>query len=237
MSYSEIAVSSRDGVTLIKLNRPEKLNAYTPVMGEELVAALREAAADEAIHAVIVTGEGDAFCAGADLDYLKGKTTEAGIRLGEEEFIASFTEELAQLPILTIAAINGAAAGIGITGVLAFDIRIAANDAKLVLNFAELGIVPGMGSSYFLPRLLGEAKARELLLCTRRFSGAEAAELGLVNHAVPAAGVLALAEQLANAAAGCKPGMINAIKRALAHGAVSSLAEAVAMEKQLSEEK
>lgn len=237
MSNSEIVLSSTEGVLLIELNRPEKLNAYTPVMGEELVAALRQAASDASIHAAIVTGRGEAFCAGADLDYLKGKTTSAGLRLGQEEFIASFTEELAQLPILTIAAINGTAAGIGITGMLAFDIRIAANEAKLVLNFAELGIVPGMGSSYYLPRLVGEAKARELLLCTRRFTGAEAAELGLVNHAVPGVGVLALAEELANAAAACKPGMIPAIKRALAHGAVNDLAAAIAMEKRISEEK
>ncbi len=136
MSESEIVLSRNDGVMLIELNRPEKLNAYTPVMGEELVAALRDAASDPSIHAAIVTGRGEAFCAGADLDYLNGEKSPAGLRLGQEEFIASFTEELAQLPILTIAAINGAAAGIGITGVLAFDIRIAANDAKLVLNFA-----------------------------------------------------------------------------------------------------
>ncbi len=94
-----------------------------------------------------------------------------------------------------------------------------------------------MGSSYFLPRLVGEAKARELLLCTRRFSGTEAEGLGLVNHAVPGVGVLALAEELANAAADCKPGMIPAIKRVLAHGAVNDLAEAIAMEKRISEEK
>ena len=93
-------------------------------------------------------------CAGAELDFLRGKKSRTGKALGEEEFIASFTSEFAELPMLTIAAINGVAAGIGITGMLAADVRIAAQDAELVLNFAELGILPGLGSTWYLPRLM-----------------------------------------------------------------------------------
>jgi 2-(1,2-epoxy-1,2-dihydrophenyl)acetyl-CoA isomerase len=237
MSYTEIEVSQKEGVVLIELNRPDKLNAYTPVMGEELVSALREAGSSSEVHAVVLTGKGDAFCAGADLEYLQGKTTAKGARLGEEEFIASFTEELAALPVLTIAAINGAAAGIGVTGTLAFDIRIAADDAKLVLNFAELGILPGLGASFFLPRLVGEARAKELLLCQRRLSGREAAAMGLVNRAVPRVELMALVEELALSAAGCQSGMIADIKRAIAHGSSATLAEALALEKQISSER
>jgi 2-(1,2-epoxy-1,2-dihydrophenyl)acetyl-CoA isomerase len=234
VNYQEILTAVTGGVLQITLNRPDKLNAYTPDMGDELVHALRAAAADGAIHAAIITGAGAAFCAGADLDYLGGKLSRSGKALGEEEFIASFTEEFAGLELLTIAAINGAAAGIGITGMLAADIRVMASDAKLVLNFAELGILPGLGASYFLPRLVGVASARELLICERRLNGDRAAELGLANHAVPAAEVLSLAHQLATAAGACKPGMIGKIKQALNTGQGATLAEALANEAALS---
>ncbi|MEH6584410.1 MAG: enoyl-CoA hydratase/isomerase family protein [Halioglobus sp.] len=236
MPYQEIQLSREAGTVIITLNRPEKLNAYTPDMGEELVHALREAAADDQTCAAVITGAGNAFCAGADLEYLKGKTSRSGKRIGEEEFIAGFTEEFAALPILTVAAINGAAAGIGITGMLAADIRVVAADAKLVLNFAELGIMPGMGSTYFLPRLVGEARARELLLSRRRLDGTSAAQYGLANAAVPKGQVLSHALEIAEGAAGCKAGTIDAIKRGLAAGAESSLAQALVFEKQLAKE-
>ena len=236
MNYQEIEVGRDQGVQLITLARPDKLNAYTPDMGEELVHALRAAGEDTALSAVIITGKGDAFCAGADREYLAGKRSRSGKALGEEEFISSFTEEFAALPVLTIAAFNGAAAGIGITGMLAADIRIADENAKLVLNFAELGIMPGLGSTYFLPRLVGQARARELLLCERRIDGRTAANVGLVNQAVPASELMDTAMELARVAADCKPGMINAIKKGLTAGGSGSLNEALASEKQLSKE-
>jgi enoyl-CoA hydratase/carnithine racemase len=236
MSYQEITVSRQEGVVLITLDRPQRLNAYTPDMGEELVQAIRDAAAAADNRALVITGRGEAFCAGADRDYLAGKLSRSGRKLGEEAFISSFTEEFAALPLLTIAAINGAAAGIGVTGMLAADIRIAAREAPLVLNFAELGIMPGMGSTWFLPRLVGEAKAKELLLCERRVDGATAERLGLVNRAVPADEVLSTALAMARAAAECRPGMISAIKRGLAAGGDSGLAQALARERELSRE-
>lgn len=236
MSYQEITVSREEGVVLITLDRPQRLNAYTPDMGEELVQAIREAAVSPDNHAVVITGAGAAFCAGADRDYLAGKLSRSGRKLGEEAFIGGFTEEFAALPLLSIAAINGAAAGIGITGMLAADIRIAAADAPLVLNFAELGIMPGMGATWFLPRLVGEAKAKELLLCERRIDGATAERLGLVNRAVPADEVLPAALAMARAAGACRSGMISAIKRGLAAGGDSSLAQALARERQLGNE-
>ncbi len=234
MSYREIETRVEDGVSLIILNRPQKRNAYTPDMGEELVHAMRAAARGADVHALIVTGAGSAFCAGADRDFLAGKKARNGKRLGEEEFIAGFTAELAVLPLLTIAAINGAAAGIGVTATLAMDLRIAAEDAPLLLNFAELGILPGLGASCLLPRLVGEGRARELLLCQRRIAGRDAARCGLVNRAVPAEQVLPAARELAASAAACKPGMIGGIKRALA--ADGALERALAAEKRLAEE-
>jgi len=236
MTYDEIEVTLQGNVCLITLDRPQQLNAYTPDMGEQLVHALRAAAVDDGISAAVITGKGKGFCAGADLEYLKGRTSRGGKRLGEEEFIAGFTEEFAALPLLTIAAINGAAAGIGITGMLAADIRLAATDAKLVLNFAELGIMPALGSTYFLPRLVGESTAKQLLLSQRRLCGGEAASLGLVNEALPAEQLLPRAMEIARGAQGCKPGMITAIKQGLALGARVGLGEALAGEKRLGDE-
>ncbi|MBW2939912.1 enoyl-CoA hydratase/isomerase family protein [Zhongshania aquimaris] len=234
MNYQEI-LFSRDGhVAIITLNRPDKLNAYTPDMGEELVHALRFSARDSAINAIVITGQGSAFCAGADTEYLKGKRGHCGKLLGEEDFIANFTQEFASLPLLTIAAINGTAAGIGLTGMLAADIRIAATDSKLVFNFAELGILPGLGSSYFLPHLIGEPQAKQLLLSDRRLNGKKAEQLGLVNEAVPSDQVLLRALEIARGVDACKTNMVAYIKRALSAGCESSLEQALANEKTLS---
>ncbi len=236
MNYQDIRCEHRAGVVLITLDRPGRRNAYTPDMGEELVHALRAAATDEGVSAAVITGAGEGFCGGADLDYLGGKRSRNGLALGEEAFINSFTEEFAALPIVTIAAINGAAAGIGITGMLAADMRIVAEDARLVLNFAELGIVPAMGATWYLPRLVGDARARELLLLRREVNGAEAARMGLANLALPAGEVLDTALELAAAAAACKPGLVDAIKRGLQAGSASTLAEALALERALNKE-
>jgi 2-(1,2-epoxy-1,2-dihydrophenyl)acetyl-CoA isomerase len=233
MDYREIRCERDAAVVIIRLDRPQRLNAYTPDMGQELVHAYRAAAADESVRAVVLSGSGRAFCAGADRDCLAGKPGRCGLRLGEEEFIRSFAAEMAALPLLTLAAFNGVAAGIGVTATLAMDLRIAAEDAPLVLNFAELGIMPGLGCSYFLPRLVGDAQARELLLCTRRIDGAAAQRIGLVNRAVPASEVLALALQLAHAASGLRRDVIAAIKQGLARGATATLAEALAHEGEL----
>ena len=236
MNYQDIQYSTDDGVALITLCRPGNYNAYTPDVGEELVHALRAAATDESVYAAVITGHGKVFCAGAEREYLQGKLSRSGKALGEEEFIASFTEEFSALPILTVVAMNGSAAGIGITGMLAADIRIAAADAKLVLNFAELGIVPGLGSTYFLPRLVGDSVAKELLISRRRISGSTAAEIGLVSAALPPKEVLPRAMEVARGAADCKPRLIDLIKRGINAGSHSTLCEALAMERALSKE-
>ena len=233
MEYQEIRIERAGAVLIIHLDRPEKLNAYTPDMGDELVDAYRGAAADPGLRAVILTGSGRAFCAGADRASLAGARSRSGKRLGEEEFISGFAEELATLPLLSIAAINGTAAGIGVTATLAMDLRIVATDAQLVLNFAELGIMPGLGSTYFLPRLVGVARAQELLLCTRRIDGEEAAAIGLANRAVAGAQVLPAALELAHALGDCRREVVTAIKLGLAQGASGTLADALEYERQL----
>ncbi|MBK6287084.1 MAG: enoyl-CoA hydratase/isomerase family protein [Gammaproteobacteria bacterium] len=233
MEYQDIRVERIGAVLLIHLDRPAKLNAYTPDMGDELVHAYRAAAADQSLRAVILTGSGRAFCAGADRAFLAGEKARSGKRLGEEEFIGGFAAELAALPLLSIAAINGVAAGIGVTATLPMDLRIVAADAQLVLNFAELGIMPGLGSTYFLPRLVGVARASELLLCSRRIDGETAAAMGLANRAVAATQVLPAALELAHALGDCRREVVTAIKQGLAQGSAGTLTEALRHERQL----
>lgn len=230
MHYHDIRVERDGAVATICLARESVLNAYTPDMGEELVHAYRVLAADDTVRAIILTGSGRAFCAGADREALAGARGRAGLRLGEEHFITGFAAEMATFPCLTIAAINGAAAGIGVTATLAMDLRVAAEDAKLVLNFAELGIMPGLGSTHFLPRLLGPARARELLLCTRRISGRDAAEMGLVNRALPSDDVLPCARAWAMAVCALPRDVIVAFREGLVAGADGSLQDALATE-------
>jgi 2-(1,2-epoxy-1,2-dihydrophenyl)acetyl-CoA isomerase len=233
MVYQDIRVEIEGAVAVVQLAREAALNAYTPDMGEELVHAYRALGADPAIRAIILTGSGRAFCAGADRASLAGQRGRCGLLLGEEHFITGFVQELVALPCLTIAAMNGAAAGIGITATLGMDLRVAAEDAKLVLNFAELGIMPGLGSTLFLPQLLGPARARELLLCMRRLSGAQAAAMGLVNRAVPAAEVMAVAQDWARAVAGLPRELIAAFREGLMRGAEGNLPAALQNEQRL----
>ena len=189
MTYESLLYAVEGGVATMTLNRPEKLNAYTTEMGEEAVDAFRRARADDAVRAVILTGAGRGFCAGVDLEHLKahqaGASAGKGPKLGEEDFLTTLPLELVAYPKPVIAAINGAAIGVGVTMVLPCDVRLAAASAKLGVTFAKLGLLPGLGSTHLLPRLVGRAKALELVLSARVISAAEAAEIGLVNRVVP----------------------------------------------------
>ena len=215
MSYGTLAGQRHGAVQVISLVSEDGLNCYTPEMGEDLVAALRAAAQDDEIAAIVLTASGRAFCAGAHRSVLSGGVGPAGLRIGEEEFIASFAPEFAAIPKLTIAALNGSAAGIGVTMSLLCDLRLAVPGAKLRLNFAELGIMPGLGSTAILTSLLGLSKAKKLLLCDRLIETGEAARLGLIDEAVPADSLQARALELAGAAAACNGKVIAEIKACL----------------------
>ena len=232
MKYGTVVLEKRGALALLWLNRPERLNAYVPEMGEDLIAALRALAADDTVAAVAVTGTGRAFCAGADRDCFRGEPGPSGLRLGEEAFVRDFALEIADYPKLTVAAFNGVAVGLGVTMTLCMDLRIAAAGALLKLNFAELGILPGLGSSFALPRLIGLGQAKKLLLCDRELPARRALALGLIEEVCPPAQLLARAEALAARAAGCQPAALAAIKRLLNAGAGSTLAAAVATEQQ-----
>ena len=236
-TYRQILLSVDEGVATLTLNRPEKLNAYTPEMGDEIVHAFRRARDDDAVRAVILTGAGRGFCAGVDLEALKNAGDEAGPgpRLGEEDFVRKLPLEIWDFPKPVIAAINGAAVGVGATMTLPCDLRLAASEAKIGFTFTKLGILPGLGSTHLLPRLVGMGKALELVLGAEIVLGAEAARIGLVQHAVPAEQVMGTALKIARNMATIDPAVLAAARRGLREGAGLTLAEAMKNEQSLSE--
>ena len=169
-----------DGIATITLHRPEKLNALTTALCDELIAALRTASTDSAVRAIVLAGAGRAFCAGADLTIL-ATDGDALVRAGREIALL-----IRAAPQPVIAAVNGPAAGGGANLALACDYKIAADTATIGEVFAKLGLGPDWGGSFFLPRLAGTARALELLWSARMVPAAEAYALGLFDRIVPA---------------------------------------------------
>ncbi|MAG30907.1 MAG: hypothetical protein CL908_08465 [Deltaproteobacteria bacterium] len=238
MNYQNILFDQEGGIATITFNRPDKLNAYTSEMGEEVTHAFRQVRRDDEARALILTGAGRAFCAGIDLEHLKaheqGRSISKGPRLGEEDFLRKLPLEMGEYPKPIIAAINGHAVGVGMTVAMPCDIRIAAEDAKLGFVFARLGLLPGLGSTHLLPNLVGMARAKELVLGAKKILGIEAAEIGLVNRAVPREDVLGVARTMAEEMAEIDPTVLAYAKRALQFGASHSMAEAMKNEQRQS---
>jgi enoyl-CoA hydratase/carnithine racemase len=204
-------IEVKDGIAEITLDRPERMNAWTARMGVELNEHLVRCDRDDAVRALIVTGAGRAFCAGADLER-GGETFADGGDRTERASGPTILPWEVRKPI--IAAINGAAVGVGITLPLQYDIRIAASNAKLGFLFVRRGVVTELSSTWILPRLVGIANACDLLLSGRIVSGDEAARLGLVNEAVPAERVLPRAREIAREIAeNCAPLSVALTKR------------------------
>jgi len=237
-NYDDILFDIEDGIATITMNRPDKLNAYTADMGEEITHAFRSVQRDPDVRAVILTGAGKAFCAGVDLEHLKaheaGKSKSKGVKLGEEDFLRKLPLEICDFPKPVIAAMNGHAVGVGITMAMPCDIRIAADDAKIGFVFAKLGILPGLGSSHLLPQIVGMAKAQELVLTAKKILGPEAAEIGLVNKSVPKEDVLSTARAMALEMAQVDPIVLRHAKAALYFGGAHSMAEAMKNEQRQS---
>ena len=237
--YENILLDIEDGIAIITLNRPDKLNAYTVGMGEDVVEAFNTLKDNDDVNVVILTGSGKGFCAGVDLDHLKEQFAAAekgeeikGPKLGEERFIRELPATLASFPKPVIVAINGHAIGVGITMALPCDIRIAAEGAKIGLTFAKMGILPGLGSTQLLQRVVGPAKARELMLTAKVILAEEAAEIGLVNSVVPGDKLMEEARAMAAQIAGNNPKTLAAIKDCLHFAATATLEEAMKNEQQ-----
>jgi enoyl-CoA hydratase/carnithine racemase len=201
MSFEEIRYETADHVLTITLDRPERLNAFTPTMGRELIEAFDRADADDDVRAIIVTGEGRGFCAGADLAG-GGDTFDWRDRQEADEIPRDLGGRVAlrifDLAKPVIAAINGPAVGVGITMTLPMDIRLAADGAKMGFVFTRRGIVPEACSSWFLPRIVGISQAMEWVASGRVFPAREAHEGGLVRSVHAEVDLLGAARTLAH---------------------------------------
>jgi enoyl-CoA hydratase/carnithine racemase len=207
VSYEAILYETDGPLLTITLNRPEKLNAYTAQMGVELADAVHRASADDAIRAVILTGAGRGFCAGADISAGAGsfdmeagegaRNFGAGAAAGNRRGGAHFVGALFNCKKATIAAFNGPAVGVGITLALPTDIKIAASTARFGFVFARRGLVPEAGSAWFLPQLVGLPQALRWCLSGRIFGAEEALTGGLVSEVVEPQALLPRAREIA----------------------------------------
>jgi len=206
-----------DGIATITLDRPDALNALTIPMKEDLLAAFRSIARDESVRAVVLTGAGRAFCAGQDLkERLEPDATPLSVEVRER--YNPIIRAMRSLPQPIVGAINGVAAGAGASLAFACDLRIAADTASFVLAFGRIGLIPDSGATWFLPRLVGPAKAAELALLGSTLSAADAERFGLVVSVVPAGSLGEEARSLALRLAALAPRALALTKRALDHG-------------------
>jgi len=205
-SFEDVLYEVQGSVAVIRLNRPEALNAFTAAMGLGLRKAVGAAVADVSVRVIVLTGAGRGFCAGADMKFLQGiKTGGTSASKPPGEPSPDFSSDLgpdvsvhyggrfgymlkARKPI--IAALNGPAAGLGLVLALYADVRFAGSDAKFTTSFAQRGLIAEHGVSWLLPRLVGPAHALDLLLSARKLGAAEAERMGLVNKVFPQAGFM-----------------------------------------------
>lgn len=208
------------GVAVLTLDDPDRRNAMTETMGDDLAARAEELAADPELRVVVLTGAPPAFSGGGDLGMLEDLARRTrDENFDATEFMRAFYRRfmsIRALPVPSVAAVNGHAIGAGLCVALACDLRVVAEDAKVGLNFARLGLHPGMGGSWFLPRILGQQRASEWLYTGRLVTGAEAAAQGLALRALPAADVLSDALELAEQIAASSPVVVRQLKANLA---------------------
>jgi 2-(1,2-epoxy-1,2-dihydrophenyl)acetyl-CoA isomerase len=222
-----VTYAVEDGVAWITLNRPEKRNAVSAALRSALAAAVRQAERDAEVRVVVVTGSGNAFCAGADVGEFQGREGAVEEIRGEYERLLI---GLRTMPKPTIAAVNGVAAGIGASVAMCCDLRYAVPEAYFKEAFVNIGLTVDGGASWLLPRIVGSGKALELFYTGDDFSAAEAERLGLVNHVVgpdelePT--VRALAKRLASGPAEA----LGAMKRSVNFAATATLEEAMDFE-------
>ena len=243
MGYEQIRYETKERIATVTLNRPEKLNAWTGVMGREVRQAMDEAARDESVRVIVLTGAGRGFCAGADMQLLSGIVDAGAIGEGngrsatpaaaDEAVRADFRGPYAYFPTVPkpiIAALNGATAGLGLVIALYCDLRFAADTAVFTTAFSRRGLIAEHGVSFMLPRLVGLQHGLDLLLSARKITAAEALAMGLVSQVRPAASLMddvrAYARELADLVS---PRSMRVMKRQIWEAQFQSLAEATAV--------
>ncbi len=210
MSYETIILDKEEGIATMTLNRPDKLNAVSPAMWWELSRAIEEVRTDSEIRVMILTGADPGFCSGADVVEtltlaLPGGEAPPRTREQLKEPVGIAGLRFAQLQKPTLAAVNGVAAGMGFSFALACDIRIASEKARFTNVFVRTGLIPDNGLTYFLPRLVGLAKALELMYTGDRIDAKEAERIGLVNQVVPHDDLLKVTKDMAKRIAQAAP--------------------------------
>jgi 2-(1,2-epoxy-1,2-dihydrophenyl)acetyl-CoA isomerase len=213
-SFATLRYEVADAIATITLDRPEALNALTVPMKTELLAALKAVGRDRTIRAVVLTGEGRAFCAGQDLKE-RLEPDAAPLEIEVRDRYNPLITAMRGLDRPIVGAINGVAAGAGASLAFACDIRIAAEGASFVLAFARIGLVPDSGATWFLPRLVGPAKAAELALLGETLTAADAERFGLVARVVAGDALAAESLAIATRLAALAPQAIAQTKRAL----------------------
>jgi 2-(1,2-epoxy-1,2-dihydrophenyl)acetyl-CoA isomerase len=228
MTYEQILAERRGNVLLLTLNRPDKLNAWTPRMHEELGAAIAEANEDDEIGAIVLTGAGRAFCAGADIgnwnrDLKEGEAPQANpARTSGDSWVHVLRKAK---PV--VVAVNGVAVGLGLSQILPADIRIASESARFGLFFVRAGVVPELASTYFLSQIVGLGAAQELTLTARMFDAQEALRLGLVSRVVPDEQLLDAALELAGTIAALPGPQLRLTKQLFTRNAADTDIDAV----------
>jgi 2-(1,2-epoxy-1,2-dihydrophenyl)acetyl-CoA isomerase len=233
-----ILVSREAGILSLTLNRPDKLNAFNPEMHKLLREALEEARDEAAVRAVLLTGSGRGFCAGQDLSERNVSAGAAPIDLSVSlgSNYNPLVRRLRALPKPVVCAVNGVAAGAGANIALACDIVLAARSASFVQSFSKLGLVPDSGGTYFLPRLVGSARAMGLALLGERLSAEEAQRWGLIWKAVDDERLVEEATGIAQTLAAGPTRGYSLIKRALQASATNSLDAQLDLERDLQRE-
>jgi 2-(1,2-epoxy-1,2-dihydrophenyl)acetyl-CoA isomerase len=235
MTYERITLAKADGLATLTLNAPDKLNAVSRKMIAEIKTAWEEVAADSSVRAVLLTGAGRGFCAGADLaDPDRANDSDSGSAL--DKFFNPVIRTMRSLPKPIVAAVNGVAAGVGMSFAMAADIAIAAKSASFLQAFARIGLLPDGGSTWFLPRLIGEQRARAMAMLAPQITAEQAKQWGLIWDVVDDAALMPTATELARKLAGGPTQSLARIKEAMNRAAMNDLSRQLDVERDFQRE-
>ena len=235
MTYDKITLSKAQGLATLTLNAPDKLNAVSRKMIAEIKQAWEEIGADGSVRAVLLTGNGRGFCAGADLsDPDRKNDADSGSAL--DKFFNPVIRTMRALPKPIVAAVNGVAAGVGMSFAMAADIAIAAKSASFLQAFSRIGLLPDGGSTWFLPRLVGEQRARALAMLAPQISAEQAKQWGLIWDVVEDATLMPTATELAHRLASGPTQSLARIKEAMNRAAQNDLGQQLDIERDFQRE-
>jgi 2-(1,2-epoxy-1,2-dihydrophenyl)acetyl-CoA isomerase len=233
MAYEAILYDKHEHVAVLTLNRPERLNAISGAVREEVHAGVQAAQDDDEVRALIITGEGRGFCSGADLSGAPpagGGELPQNARLDEDGWVGRWARRFARFDKPLIGAINGVAAGAGMSMAMACDLRVGSEHSRFKAVFIERSLSPDSGLSYFLPRVVGYSRAADLLMTSRAVNAEEAYRIGLLDRLVPHASLVEESIKLANEMTGWPPLALRMTKRVLQHNTDAEFEEAIRYE-------